>query len=81
MTDPANIVIDAEKALKWLRTGAQPSDTAKNLMSKVGVWAQFINEKQGQPIPTPEAEATPASEEGSDAAESAPADESVEEAK
>ena len=81
MTDPANIVIDAEKALKWLRTGAQPSDTAKNLMSKTGVWEQFINEKQGQPIPTPEAESTPDSEEGSDAAESAPADESAAEAK
>ena len=56
MTDPANIVIDAEKALKWLRTGAQPSDTAKDLMSKAGVWEQFISEKQGQPIPTPASE-------------------------
>ena len=83
MTDPANIVIDAEKALKWLRTGAQPSDTAKDLMSKVGVWEQFINEKQGQPAPTPETESTPASEEGSDASveESASAEESAEEAK
>ena len=49
MTDPANIVIDAEKALKWLRTGAQPSDTAKDLMSKVGVWEQFINENRDSP--------------------------------
>ena len=69
MTDPANIVIDAEKALKWLRTGAQPSDTAKNLMSKVGVWEQFINEKQGHPLPTPETESTATSEEATDAAE------------
>ena len=83
MTDPANIVIDAEKALKWLRTGAQPSDTAKDLMSKAGVWEQFISEKQGQPIPTPETESTPASEEASDAAEEAPVstEESAEEAK
>ena len=71
MTDPANIVIDAEKALKWLRAGAQPSDTAKDLMSKVGVWEQFISEKQGYPIPTPEAESTPVSEEAADAEESA----------
>ena len=75
MTDPANIVIDAEKALKWLRTGAQPSDTAKDLMSKAGIWEQFINEKQGQSTPAPETEATPASEEGS-----ASAEESAEEA-
>jgi small subunit ribosomal protein S16 len=69
MTDPANIVIDAEKALKWLRTGAQPSDTAKDLMSKVGVWEQFMNEKLGQPSPTLETESTPTSEEASDAEE------------
>lgn len=82
MTDPANIVIDAEKALKWLRTGAQPSDTAKDLMSKAGVWEQFINEKQGQPPPTPETESMPASGEDSDVAaeEPAPAEESAEEA-
>ena len=71
MTDPANIVIDAEKALKWLRTGAQPSDTAKDLMSKAGVWEQFISEKEGQPLSTPETEPTPASEDASDAEESA----------
>ena len=81
MTDPANIVIDAEKALKWLRTGAQPSDTAKNLMSKAGVWEQFISEKQGQPIPTPETESTLASEEVADtAAESASVEEPIKEA-
>ena len=82
MTDPANIVIDAEKALKWLRTGAQPSDTAKDLMSKAGVWEQFINEKQGQSTPIPETESTPTLEEGSGAAEeeSASTEESAEDA-
>ena len=82
MTDPADIVIDTEKALKWLRTGAQPSDTAKDLMSKAGVWEQFINEKLGQPNPTPEAESAPTSEESSGAAaeEPASAEESTEEA-
>ena len=80
MTEPANIVIDTEKALKWLRTGAQPSDTAKNLMSKAGVWEQFISEKQGQPVPTPEAESesTLVVEEDADAADSADGDESAE---
>jgi small subunit ribosomal protein S16 len=69
MTDPANIVIDAEKALKWLRTGAQPSDTARDLMSKTGIWEQFMNEKLGQPSPTLETESTPTAEEASDAEE------------
>ena len=47
LTDPAEIVIHSDKALKWLRNGAQPTDTAKNLLSKVGVWKRFHDEKLG----------------------------------
>jgi len=36
-TEPAEIKIDAEKALKWLKTGAQPSDTVKNLFKRAGI--------------------------------------------
>lgn len=36
-TDPSEIKIDAEKAQKWLKTGAQPSDTVKNLFKKAGI--------------------------------------------
>jgi len=43
MTDPANVKIDTEKALKWLKTGAQPSDTAKSLLTQLGIWEQFVN--------------------------------------
>ena len=32
--DPAIIEIDTEKALKWIETGAQPSDTVKSLFKK-----------------------------------------------
>ena len=39
--DPAVIVIDEEKALRWLLIGAQPTETAKSLLRKVGVWAKF----------------------------------------
>lgn len=35
--DPAIIDIDAEKALKWIETGAQPSDTVKSLFKKAGI--------------------------------------------
>lgn len=35
--DPAEIVVDAEKAQKWLSTGAQPSDTVRSLLKKAGV--------------------------------------------
>ncbi|MGA2671547.1 MAG: 30S ribosomal protein S16 [Dehalococcoidia bacterium] len=37
LTDPATISIDEEKALKWLRYGAQPSDTVRSLLSKLGI--------------------------------------------
>ena len=37
MTDPADIKIDAEKAQKWLGTGAQPTDTVKKLLQKSGI--------------------------------------------
>ena len=35
--DPIELKIDAEKAIKWLMTGAQPSETAKALLNKAGV--------------------------------------------
>lgn len=37
LTNPAEIKIDAEKASKWLQNGAQPTDTAKELLVKSGV--------------------------------------------
>ncbi len=37
MTDPADIKIDADKAKKWLETGAQPTDTVKKLFQKNGI--------------------------------------------
>ncbi len=37
LTDPETILIDEEKALKWLGYGAQPTDTVARLLSKSGV--------------------------------------------
>lgn len=37
--------IDEEKALKWLNNGAQPTDTAKSLLSKVGIIEKFTKQK------------------------------------
>ena len=37
LTDPAEIKIDAEKADKWLKSGAQPTDTVKALLKKSGI--------------------------------------------
>jgi len=46
LTDPEAFAIDEEKALGWLKRGAQPTDTVARLLSKAG-----ITEK-----PTPESE-------------------------
>lgn len=37
LTDPATVTIDEEKALKWLRCGAEPTDTVRSLLSKLGI--------------------------------------------
>ena len=37
LTAPSTINIDAEKAAKWLATGAQPTDTVKELLKISGV--------------------------------------------
>ena len=35
--NPASIVLDSDKALEWVLKGAQPSDTARNILSYKGV--------------------------------------------
>ncbi len=37
LTDPETAVVDEEKALYWLRQGAQPTATAARLLSKLGI--------------------------------------------
>ncbi|PWW06369.1 SSU ribosomal protein S16P [Paenibacillus cellulosilyticus] len=46
VAQPAQVNIDEEKALKWLQNGAQASDTARNLLSQVGVMKKFHELKQ-----------------------------------
>ncbi len=45
LEDPSLIEIDQERALHWLRVGAQPSDQVRNLMVKVGIWDAFVAER------------------------------------
>ncbi len=41
LTEPATIVIDEEKALKWLRRGAQPTERVATLLTKLGIMEKF----------------------------------------
>jgi small subunit ribosomal protein S16 len=49
--DPSLVDIDGEKALAWLRKGAQPTEQVQKLLTVAGVWAQFESEKGG-PVDT-----------------------------
>jgi small subunit ribosomal protein S16 len=48
MTDPAAVTIAEERALYWLGVGAQPSDTARGLLKKQGVWEKFEESKKNR---------------------------------
>ena len=37
LKNPAEIVVDSEKAEKWIKNGAQPSETVRALLNKAGL--------------------------------------------
>lgn len=41
LDEPSTILVDEERALHWLRTGAQASDAVTQLLRITGVWEQF----------------------------------------
>ncbi|MBU5211036.1 MULTISPECIES: 30S ribosomal protein S16 [Heyndrickxia] len=45
VSQPAEVKINEELALKWLQNGAKPSDTVRNLFSKQGIMEKFHNAK------------------------------------
>jgi small subunit ribosomal protein S16 len=55
LADPSVIEIDQERALHWLRVGAQPSNQVRTLMEKTGIWDEFVKVR-------PSAGVTPAKE-------------------
>lgn len=48
LVTPAETKIDEELAMKWLKDGAIPTDTVRNILSKNGIMAKFAKEKQGK---------------------------------
>jgi small subunit ribosomal protein S16 len=48
VTQPAQVNINEELALKWLQTGAKPSDTVRNLFSNQGIMEKFHNIKNAK---------------------------------
>lgn len=70
--DPPAIVLDEEKAKKWLSNGAQPSDSVRGLLVKQGLLDPLPRREYAQAAASsqPEAEAG-AAEEAEPAAEAA----------
>ena len=72
--EPSRVELDGERALAWLRNGAQPTEQVQKLLAVTGVWGTFEAEKQGPidtklnrrgfvtgrgPMPTPKANSAP----------------------
>jgi small subunit ribosomal protein S16 len=67
---PSVIEIDEERALHWLKNGAQPSDPVRVLLQKTGIWSSFTGEAPPPPFEvTAPADPSSSTDEPSDSAE------------
>ena len=44
----ADVKLNEEAIIDWLKKGAQPTDTARNLLSKAGIMTKYHEEKRGK---------------------------------
>ena len=66
--DPSVIKIDNDRALHWLRHGAQPTDRVEKLLKISGAWEQHTGESQPVAAAVPTKSAKPeGAAEGNDA--------------
>jgi small subunit ribosomal protein S16 len=56
---PSGIDIDEDRALHWLRSGAQPSDPVRVLLERTGIWAAFTGQAPPEPFDFSEPERKP----------------------
>jgi len=54
-TEPPTLKLDADKAIRWLQNGAQPSDTARALLKSQGILDQ-VAALSGKPAEKPSGE-------------------------
>lgn len=47
-TNPAQVTLNNELAEKWLKNGAQPSDTVRNILSREGIMKKLHEEKNAK---------------------------------
>ncbi len=39
--DPPMVSLNEERTLEWLKQGAQPTDTVRQVLREQGIWAKF----------------------------------------
>ena len=61
-TRPETVQVNEERALHWLRAGAQPSESVTRLLTKRGTMGRFSRLKAGEALETLLAEAAQAAE-------------------
>jgi small subunit ribosomal protein S16 len=72
--EPSVVEIDDEKAIGWLRKGAQPSEAVQKLLASTGVWERFVAERGSDPAQRYETARRVRRERHSEAAAAAAAD-------
>ena len=88
--DPSVIEIDNDKAVAWLRNGAQPTERVEKLLKISGAWTDFSGEQVDATPPAPSPVVAPVAEEApveevaeepvaEEVAEEAPVEEAAEE--
>lgn len=48
MKESDNVVLNKDAAKKWIKNGAQPTDTVRSILSKQGVLKELHDEKYGK---------------------------------
>ena len=48
VVEPADIKINEELAIKWLKNGAQPTDTVRSLLKQQGIVKKFHEERMSK---------------------------------
>lgn len=76
LTNPAEFLIQEDRALYWLSVGAQPSDAVRRLLEKQGTYDRLARHRQGEALDTLVAEyrGTPLAEADAEVEEAAVAE-------
>jgi small subunit ribosomal protein S16 len=53
LPDPAQVQLNEERALYWLRVGAQPTATVQHLLKYTGIWQRFSGQEGTQSETSP----------------------------